>query len=156
MVRRRQWHPTPVLCLENPMDGGAWWLLSMGSHRVGHDWSDAAAAAACIWLNLIQCWTSKLIMFLTDTSTQSLRLLAPSLSYFTPAVSVCPYQLPALPQQTTTNPGASDSRSASSRRSGSQSSAVEVWAGPYSLKGSRWDSCLPLFLFFICLLVVVK
>ena len=21
---RRQWHPTPVLCLENPMDGGAW------------------------------------------------------------------------------------------------------------------------------------
>ena len=25
-------------------------LPSMGSHRVGHDWSDlAAAAAACIW-----------------------------------------------------------------------------------------------------------
>ena len=22
--RRRQWHPTPVSCLENPMDGGAW------------------------------------------------------------------------------------------------------------------------------------
>ena len=21
---RRQWHPTPLLCLENPMDGGAW------------------------------------------------------------------------------------------------------------------------------------
>ena len=82
-------------CLENPMDGGAWWvavhgvatsrtrlshftfnfhfhaleiemathssvlawkipgpgdpggLPSMGSHRVGHDWSDLAAAAAC-------------------------------------------------------------------------------------------------------------
>ena len=81
-------------CLENPMDGGAWWaavhevaksrtrlsdfaftfpfcalekemathssilawripgmgqpvgLLSMGSHRVGHDWSNLAAAAA--------------------------------------------------------------------------------------------------------------
>ena len=93
--QRRQWHPTPVLfCLENPMDGGAWWaavhgvaksrtrlsdftftfhlhalekemathssvlawripgtgepggLLSMGSHRVRHDWSDLAAAAA--------------------------------------------------------------------------------------------------------------
>ena len=83
---RRQWHPTPVLfCLENPMDGGAWWvtrlsdctftfhshalekemathssvlacripgmgepggLPSMGSHRVGHNWSDLAAAAA--------------------------------------------------------------------------------------------------------------
>ena len=93
-IRRRQWHPTPVLlpgkshgwrslvgyspwgreesdtterlhfhfslscigegngnqlqcsCLENPRDGGAWWLPSMGSHRVGHDWSDLAAAAA--------------------------------------------------------------------------------------------------------------
>ena len=21
---RRQWHPTPMLCLKNPMDGGAW------------------------------------------------------------------------------------------------------------------------------------
>ena len=89
--------PLQYSCLENPMDGGAWWaavhgvaksrrrlsdftftfhfhalekematqssvlawripgtgepggLLSMGSHRVRHDWSDlAAAAAACI------------------------------------------------------------------------------------------------------------
>ena len=89
-------HGTPLQysCLENPMDGGAWWaavhgvaksrtrlsnftftfhfhalekemathssvlawripgtgrpggLLSMGLHRVGHDWSDLAAAAA--------------------------------------------------------------------------------------------------------------
>ena len=86
--------PLQYSCLENPMDGGAWWaavhgvaksqtrlsaftftfyfhalekemathssvlawripgtgepggLLSMGSHRVGHNWSDAAAAAA--------------------------------------------------------------------------------------------------------------
>ena len=98
--QRRQWHPTPHSCLENPMDGGAWWavvhgvaksrtrlsdfpftfhfpalkkematqssvlawripgtvepggLPSMGSHRVGHYWSDlaadlAAAAAVC-------------------------------------------------------------------------------------------------------------
>ena len=92
---RRQWHRTPVLfCLENVMDGGAWWaavhgvakgwtrlsnftftfhfhalekemathssvlawripgtgepggLPSLGSHRVGHDWSDLAATAA--------------------------------------------------------------------------------------------------------------
>ena len=90
------WVGTPLQysCLENPMDGGAWWaavhgvaksrtglsdftftfhfhalekemathssvlawripgtgepgwLPSMGSHRVGHDWSDSAAAAA--------------------------------------------------------------------------------------------------------------
>ena len=88
--------PLQYSCLENPMDGGAWWaavhgvtrsqtrvsdfpftfhfhalekemathssvlawkipgtgepggLPSMGSHRVGHDWSDLAAAAA-VW-----------------------------------------------------------------------------------------------------------
>ena len=93
-IRRRQWHPTPVLlprkshgrrslvgsspwgrtesdttkrlhfhfwlsgigegngnplqcsCLENPRDGEPGGLPSMGSHRVGHDWSDSAAAAA--------------------------------------------------------------------------------------------------------------
>ena len=87
--------PPQYSCLENPMDGGAWWaavhgvaksrtrlsyftftfhfhalekemathssvlawripgtrepggLQSMGSHRVRHDWSDVAAAAAC-------------------------------------------------------------------------------------------------------------
>ena len=25
MVWRRQWHPLQCSCLENPMDGGAWW-----------------------------------------------------------------------------------------------------------------------------------
>ena len=92
--RRRQRHPLQYSCLENPMDGGAWWaavhevtksrtrlsdftltfhfhalekemathssilawripgtgepggLPSMGSHRVGPDWSNLAAAAA--------------------------------------------------------------------------------------------------------------
>ena len=28
--RRRQWHPTPVLLLENPRDGGAWWAAVHG------------------------------------------------------------------------------------------------------------------------------
>ena len=92
--------PLRYSCLENPMDGGAWWatvlgvatsrswlndftltfhfhtmekemathssvlawripgmgepggLLSMGSHRVGHDWSDLAAAAAAAMSNM--------------------------------------------------------------------------------------------------------
>jgi len=104
-------------CLENPMDGGAWWaavhgvtksqtrlsdftftfqlhalekemathssvlawripgtgepggLLSMGLHRVGHDWSDLAVAALKLWtkisptflpihlvISMLKCW----------------------------------------------------------------------------------------------------
>ena len=39
-------NPLQCSCLENPRDGGAWWLPFVGSHRVGHDWSDLAAAAA--------------------------------------------------------------------------------------------------------------
>ena len=35
-------NPHQCSCLENPRDGG---LPSMGSHRVGQDWSDLAAAA---------------------------------------------------------------------------------------------------------------
>ena len=30
-------NPFQCSCLENPRDGGAWWLPSVGSHRVGHD-----------------------------------------------------------------------------------------------------------------------
>jgi len=35
---RRAWRPTPVFFLEISMDNGAWWLQSMWSQRVGHDW----------------------------------------------------------------------------------------------------------------------
>ena len=37
-------NPLQCSCLENPRDRGAWWAASMGSHSVGHDWSDLAAA----------------------------------------------------------------------------------------------------------------
>jgi len=30
-------NPLQYSCLENPRDGGAWWVPSVGSHRVGHD-----------------------------------------------------------------------------------------------------------------------
>ena len=30
IFQRRQWHPTPDSCLENPMDGGAWWAAVHG------------------------------------------------------------------------------------------------------------------------------
>ena len=52
-------NPLQCSCLENPRDGRAWWALSTGSHRVGHDWSDlaAAAAAVCVCHYLILKWT---------------------------------------------------------------------------------------------------
>ena len=39
-------NPLQCSCLENPRDGKPGGLPSMGSHRVGHDGSDLAAAAA--------------------------------------------------------------------------------------------------------------
>ena len=38
-------NPLQCSCLENPRDGEPGGLPSMGLHRVGHDWSDLAAAA---------------------------------------------------------------------------------------------------------------
>ena len=43
---RRKWQPTPMLAWRIPGTGEPGGLPSMGSHRVGHDWSDLAAAAA--------------------------------------------------------------------------------------------------------------
>ena len=44
VVSHREGNGTPIQysCLENPMDGEPGGLPSMGSHRVGHDWSDLA------------------------------------------------------------------------------------------------------------------
>ena len=42
----RNGYPLQYACLENSMDRQPGGLPSMGSHRVGHDWSDSAAAAA--------------------------------------------------------------------------------------------------------------
>ena len=41
-------NPLQYSCLENPMDGGAWWATVHGSQRVRHDWSDLAAAVGHI------------------------------------------------------------------------------------------------------------
>ena len=38
-------NPLQCSCLENPRDGRARRAASMGSHRVGHNWIDLAAAA---------------------------------------------------------------------------------------------------------------
>ena len=41
-------NPLQSSCLENPRDGKPGGLPSMGLHRVGHDCSDLAAAAAAV------------------------------------------------------------------------------------------------------------
>ena len=48
----------PLQCssLQNPRDGGPGELPSMESHRVGHDWSDLAAAATLFDIALFWDW----------------------------------------------------------------------------------------------------
>ena len=41
--------PLQEPCLENPVDGEPGGLPSLGLHGVGHDWSDLAGAAACLY-----------------------------------------------------------------------------------------------------------
>ena len=38
--------PLQYSCLENPMDRGAWWVQSIGSQRVRHNWNDLACMQA--------------------------------------------------------------------------------------------------------------
>ena len=38
-------NPLQYSCLEHPVGGRAWWVLSTGLHRVGHDRSDLVVAA---------------------------------------------------------------------------------------------------------------
>ena len=56
-----------VLAWRIPVTGEPGGLPSMGLHRVGHNWSDLAAAAAAQWLYLskelwitVEVWTSDL------------------------------------------------------------------------------------------------
>ena len=49
MDGRRNWQPTPAyLAWRIPGTEELGWLLSMGSHRVGHNWSDLAATAGLL------------------------------------------------------------------------------------------------------------
>ena len=43
------WHGNPLRysCLGNPTHRRAWWAISIGSQRVGHDWSDLAHMRLC-------------------------------------------------------------------------------------------------------------
>ena len=54
-IGERNGNPLQYSCLENPRDRGAWWAAVLGWHRVGHDWSDLAAAAASPTTGLETC-----------------------------------------------------------------------------------------------------
>ena len=55
---RRKWQTTPVFCLENPRDGGAWWAAVYGvtQGRTRLKWLAAAAAAAAAYCYLINIY----------------------------------------------------------------------------------------------------
>ena len=71
--------PLQYSCLENPRDGGIWWAPSMGSHRVGHDGSDLAAAAAATHLLYILIWNkvqiSGIVIFIYFTEIIGQRII---------------------------------------------------------------------------------
>ena len=100
-------NPLQCSCLENPRDGGAWWVGdlwlygSVGSHRVWHDWSDLAAAAASnfsyenfliSWggINLsILCAFGIFDLCISYSIPASYSINVPSCSFFHFFVSVC-------------------------------------------------------------------
>ena len=127
--------PLQYSCLENPMDGGAWWaavhgvaegrirlndftftfqfhalekemathssvlawripgmaehggLPSMGLHRVGHDWSDLAAAAAALHGTRYTCHTQRTRYYQLNSIRHSNFLRFPLMSFFSSRIS---------------------------------------------------------------------
>ena len=69
---RRKWQPTPVFLPGESQEWEPGGVLSMGSHRVGHDWSDLAAAAAFIFKRL---FSSSSLSAIWVVSSAYLRLL---------------------------------------------------------------------------------
>ena len=64
-------NPLQCSCQENPTGRGAWWLQSMESQRVRHDWSDLAGthARTCLPLPYIRKrWGEERELCLTDKS----------------------------------------------------------------------------------------
>ena len=55
---RGKWQPTPVFLPGESQGREAWWAAVYGSHRVGHDWSDLAAAAAAAEILQHLFWSS--------------------------------------------------------------------------------------------------
>ena len=61
-------------CLENPATGEPGGLPSLGSHRVGHDWSDLAAAVADNVVKIFFCLRKNLLLLCGKSRKQSWEL----------------------------------------------------------------------------------
>ena len=64
-------NPLQCSCHENPRDGEPGGLPSMGSHRVGHGWSDLAAAGSVN--SSATCFSLKIVFEMNYPSFDSLR-----------------------------------------------------------------------------------
>ena len=72
---RRKWQPTPVFLPGESQGRGSLALPSLGSHRVGHDWSNLAAAASILAWRIP--WTEELSVQATVHGiTKSLTLVS--------------------------------------------------------------------------------
>ena len=60
-IREGNGNPLQCSCLENPRDREPGGLLSMGSHRIGHDWSNLTAAANPMSVSLLWGIMSKVL-----------------------------------------------------------------------------------------------
>ena len=81
---RRKWQPTPVFLPGESQGWAAWWLPSLGSHRVGHNWSNLAVAVMIynISLNILWCLTdpeSAHLLYLTKKSESEVSQSCPTL-----------------------------------------------------------------------------
>ena len=52
-------NPLQYSCLENPMDGEAWWATVHGLQRVGHDWATSLSLSQVEWVGLPRWLSSK-------------------------------------------------------------------------------------------------
>ena len=66
MHLRRKWQLTPVFLPGESQQRWSWWAPSMGSYRVGHNWSNLAAAAASL-LESFKCVSFTITLFIYPT-----------------------------------------------------------------------------------------
>ena len=66
-------NPLQYSCLENPMDGGAWWATVHGSQGVEHDWATSLPLnhwgffCTELWANVIDLIINFLTVICTET-----------------------------------------------------------------------------------------